>query len=500
MSIGLATLNDSARYTAFWLQKETNKVPWWFRSLFFPYYAWQKGENYIRSRQNAKKAPINIAPNLFISPTIHITEEMMAEHKIEAMLDISNPLNVASWFNNNENIDYLSIAFSDTNQNDLLKSLRWLHQQVSQEKNCLIYADDNTAAVLLCAYWLATNNVKSSTLAIKEFKQHSTALNLSEQQQRWLDTLAKNKKLALKQTAYLIANPVAGRGNWPEIKPEIIEQLSAFFDLHIRETTKEISAETIAEQAVEHSADLLIAGGGDGTIKEVATVAIKHNISIALMPLGTANSLTHALQGSVAKLSPISNACNHIIEGVDTSIDVGKCNDETFLLLCGLGIEHKMVSAADRNKKNDSGVLAYLQGFTESVMNHQATDLVITIDEQPEKAVSIASFVVANAAPFTTMLAQGNGAPNFADGKLDLTWINAQPDNAIPFSSLADLAQASFTSTNLGDSVQHSQGKQVKIASEQGIDYIIDGEIRHAKALNIYIKPQALSILMRPDE
>ncbi|OKY26788.1 diacylglycerol kinase family protein [Thalassotalea sp. PP2-459] len=500
MSIGLATLNDSARYTAFWLKKETNKVPWWFRSLFFPYYAWQKGETYIRTRKNIRKEPIKITSNLFISPTIHMTKEAMEKHNIDAMLDLSNPLNVTSWFNKDENIDYLSISFTHLKQNDLLRSLRWLHKQITQQKNCLIYCDDNSAAVVLSAYFLATNKVKFSALAMKEFKKQYPSLKLTEQQTQWLDQLSRNKSLALKQKAWLIANPVAGRGSWPEVKPDIVEQLSPFFDLHIHETTEEKIAESIAKQAITESVDLLIAGGGDGTIKEVATIAIEHNTSIALMPLGTANSLVHALQGSVAKLSPISNACKHIIEGVDTLIDTGKCNNETFLLLCGLGIEHKMVSAADRNKKNDSGALAYLQGFTESVINHQAKGLTVTIDEQPAKTVSIASLVVANAAPFTTMLAQGNGEPNFADGKLDLTWINALPDNTIPLASLADLAQSTLTDTHIGDNVQHSQGKQVIITADEPIDYIIDGETRQASALDIYIKPQALSIVMCADE
>lgn len=60
-------------------------------------------------------------------------------------------------------------------------------------------------------------------------------------------------------------------------------------------TTLDINARQLALNAVARGATLIIAGGGDGTIEEVATALIHTPATLGILPLGTMNNLARAL-------------------------------------------------------------------------------------------------------------------------------------------------------------------------------------------------------------
>lgn len=79
--------------------------------------------------------------------------------------------------------------------------------------------------------------------------------------------------------------------------------------------------------------------------------------------MGTANALAHVLMGITSKFIPVEQACDLIIDGQTSIIDTAYCNNELVLLLAGIGFEQSMIEKADRESKNKSGQLAYLNGF-----------------------------------------------------------------------------------------------------------------------------------------
>ncbi len=106
------------------------------------------------------------------------------------------------------------------------------------------------------------------------------------------------------------------------------------------------------------------------------------------------------------------------------------------LLLVGLGFEHKMIQKADRDTKNDMGQLAYLTGLWEAIDENQSLSICMQLDDGETHTVDTTSLVVANAAPFTSVLAQGNGEPIINDGLLDITWIDASDSSSPPLLSI----------------------------------------------------------------
>ena len=111
--------------------------------------------------------------------------------------------------------------------------------------------------------------------------------------------------------------------------------------------------------------------------------------------------------------------------------------------------------------------------------------------------ITTSSFVVANAAPFTTLLAQGGGQPNHSDGLLDINWLIPNKENSTTVLSIAELMFSSITQSHLAINSQHTNAKKVEISSENGIKYVIDGEVKTADRLVIEIQPASLNVISK---
>ncbi|MCI5163647.1 MAG: hypothetical protein D3917_16855, partial [Candidatus Electrothrix sp. AX5] len=249
------------------------------------------------------------------------------------------------------------------------------------------------------------------------------------------------------------------------------------------------------EEAVAAAPSTVIACGGDGTVSEVAGTVVNTDIKLGIIPMGTTNALCHVLMGIKVKFLPVEVACSYIIAGHTRVIDTARCNGRLVLLLVGLGFEQKMIEAAGRQEKNEYGQLAYLMGLWQAVQQNDLLKMTITIDEGEPFTLESNSLVVANAAPLTTILAQGKGEPDFLDGLLDVTWIDADVGSGISgIMGLLELAIAGMLSVNPSLSVNHVQAQHVQISVEPPNNYVIDGEVYPPDDLDISILPKSLSV------
>jgi YegS/Rv2252/BmrU family lipid kinase len=310
----------------------------------------------------------------------------------------------------------------------------------------------------------------------------------------------QQQQITIHKQAWLIVNPVSGGGKWSDEADHIKQTLSRYFQLKVLYTAKDKSAVQLAEQAKAQGADIIIACGGDGTVNEVASVLVGSDIYLGIIPMGTTNALSHTLFGATSKLIPVSQALDILIQGHHQRIDTAMCNDTIMLLLVGLGFEHKMIQKADRDTKNDMGQLAYLTGLWEAIDENQSLSICMQLDDGETHTVNTTSLVVANAAPFTSVLAQGNGEPIINDGLLDITWIDASDSSSPPLLSMTELLIAGLTGgrdQNAANSaIHHQQAKKVYLTTDKQCQYVIDGELFEADDMRIEVKPKSLSVMI----
>src|SRR4051812_5331966 len=111
----------------------------------------------------------------------------------------------------------------------------------------------------------------------------------------------------------LIHNPKAG--DREHSKKQLIASLAAFGHHIFYQSSKKRDW----KKAFKKPADLVIAAGGDGTVRKIACCLMDSGVPLSILPLGTANNLARSL-GFTA---PSDEIIAHLGRGKSKPFDVG---------------------------------------------------------------------------------------------------------------------------------------------------------------------------------
>lgn len=303
------------------------------------------------------------------------------------------------------------------------------------------------------------------------------------------------------RSACLIFNPVSGQGDWEADLETIRSLLEPEIELDIQLTTPEIDAGQLASDAVARGVENIIASGGDGTLSAVVGALVETDIPLGVISRGTANAFANALGIPIA----IEAACEAILAGVTRSVDTARCNDLPMVLLAGIGFEAETVEDANREEKKRWGTLAYIL----SGMRHlQELENFTAEIETDEKIVTVtaAAVTIANAAPPTSILAQGPAEIVVDDGLLDVT-IVAPSNQTGAIASAYHLLQTASQDKAVGrDDIGYLRAKRVKVSAEPPQKVVLDGEMIGTTPIVVECVPNSLTVFVpttqaeKPDE
>lgn len=292
------------------------------------------------------------------------------------------------------------------------------------------------------------------------------------------------------RVGHLIFNPVAGQGN-PDNELALIRRiLEPQVQLKVIFTESDFNPAEKAEAAIAEGADLIIASGGDGTVSAVASMVMQTDIPLGVIPRGTANAFAVALGIPIN----IRDACETILAGNTQVIDVARCNGKTAILLAGIGFEAEFVEKASREMKNRFGPLAYILAGVQQFGEAKNFEATIEIDEKVSE-VTTSAITIANAAPPTSVLAQGFGHVLYDDGLLDVT-IAAAESRLQSFNMLTSLfASALVNAPTNRDDILRLRASHIKVTTEPPQKVVLDGEIIGTTPVEIECLPAALTVL-----
>lgn len=297
--------------------------------------------------------------------------------------------------------------------------------------------------------------------------------------------------MTLKRSACLIFNPVAGQSDPEQDLLEIRSLLETEIDLDIRLTTPEVDASQLAQEAVERGAQMIIASGGDGTLSAAAAAVVRTNIPLGVISRGTANAFASALTIP----DTIEDACQTILEGRTKVVDAALCNGKPMVLLAGVGFEAEMVAKADRETKKRLGTLAYILAGVQELQEFETFETQIETDEKVI-TVTAGAVTIANAAPPTSILAQGPAGIIYDDGLLDLTVV-APATRAGAIASAYHLLQTAFQgSAAERDDIGYLRAQRIKVTTNPPQKVVLDGEIIGRTPIDVECIPGGLTIFV----
>lgn len=102
--------------------------------------------------------------------------------------------------------------------------------------------------------------------------------------------------------------------------------------------------------------DMVVAGGGDGTIRLCLEGILQTKLKLGILPLGTANNLARNLGIPL----DLKAACDIIAKENPVAVDVAYVNDIPFFNVAGLGLSVRINKDLPRDLKKRFGVFAYV--------------------------------------------------------------------------------------------------------------------------------------------
>ena len=115
--------------------------------------------------------------------------------------------------------------------------------------------------------------------------------------------------------------------------------------IHLARSGEEI--DRLAQQAASGDADIVVAGGGDGTLNSVASAVVDTNKVLGVLPLGTLNHFAKDMQIPLA----LDQAIKTIAHGTTVRVDVGQFNGRIFLNNSSLGLYPSIVRERQKQER-----------------------------------------------------------------------------------------------------------------------------------------------------
>lgn len=139
----------------------------------------------------------------------------------------------------------------------------------------------------------------------------------------------------------VIVNPASGKkAGFITTNAAGVEEVRAALEANnieadIVQTEYPNHATRLAREAVKAGYQVIIACGGDGTIAEVATALIKKDVTLGILPIGSANNVARMMHVPF----DLNEAAKLLRLGEVRRVDVGRCNGQYFLETAGVGLD-----------------------------------------------------------------------------------------------------------------------------------------------------------------
>lgn len=258
------------------------------------------------------------------------------------------------------------------------------------------------------------------------------------------------------------------------------------------QTTVEDPGGGQARSALAADADMVLACGGDGTVRHVAQVLAGSGTPLGLVPTGSANLLARNL---AIVLDDPAKATRIALSGKNRAVDVGRviiddrAEEQVFMVMAGVGFDAAIMAGAPHELKARLGSLAYFVSGMRALSAPRAS-ITLAVDGRIDPPRRVRTVVVGNCGKLLAGLVLMPAA-KVDDGLLDVVAIG--PRGILGW--LAVTARVLGRRRHGHRIVQHWQGRTIIINAEAPQQAQLDGDsVGEVRALRTRVDPGALLV------
>lgn len=251
----------------------------------------------------------------------------------------------------------------------------------------------------------------------------------------------------------------------------------------------------MTERALEQGADVVIAAGGDGTVRAVADVLAGTETALGVLPLGTGNLFARNIGLPFSRLETcVDEAIHGMSRRVDT-LDLtleradGSRAQETSLVIAGGGLDAEVMGDTREALKQRAGWLAYGEAGLRHVTG-KPRSITVTLDDGEPETYRVRSVLMANCGSLQAGMVLVPSA-RFDDGKLDAVLFT--PRHVVDWAKIITKTVARFKADIPVMKVRQAEHTVVSMA--EPMPFQIDGDaVGEVVRVETRVRPASLLV------
>ncbi len=276
------------------------------------------------------------------------------------------------------------------------------------------------------------------------------------------------------------------------------------------ETSEDDPGQGATSEALDRGCTIIVAAGGDGTVRTVAERlggSGSSEADLGIVPLGTGNLLARNLG------VPLGNpraAFERVLSGEPAPLDLGEVRltladgheeRQGFVVMVGFGIDAQMIAETDDELKAKAGWLAYVESLGRAAAGTEVVEFELTLDDGDAQREEAHTLLIANCGSLqggVTLLP--DAVPD--DGELDLlvlraadagAWIDTMR-NMMWDNGIKRLVTGADTAESSG-STGHLRARKVRVDLPEALPFEVDGDdVGEVASFEVEVLPAALRV------
>lgn len=280
----------------------------------------------------------------------------------------------------------------------------------------------------------------------------------------------------------------------------------------IYETTAEDPGWSMAVQAMRDGAEVVLAAGGDGTVKKVAGALAEsvaesatdpasrpqagtRSVCLGVVPMGTGNLFArniglpyHDLEACIDEALCGPSSPVDIVDLTLTAPDGGTVQEHS-LVIAGAGMDAEVMNSTRDVLKERAGWLAYGASGARHLMGHRHP-VTVSVDGEPARSHKVRSVLLANCGSLQAGMVLVPSA-RFDDGRLDTVLFT--PRHLWDWTRI--IAKTVTRSQAELPVMQVRQGRRTVLTSAESMPFQIDGDpLGEVIRVEARIRPAAVQV------
>ena len=275
-----------------------------------------------------------------------------------------------------------------------------------------------------------------------------------------------------------------GRRHWPGLSARLAAAglpVQAAFAIH-----DPAQLPDILTRALEPAPDLLLFGGGDGSLTAAAARLAYCDTALGVLPLGTTNNFARGL----GMPTSLGGAIAALASGKVADVDLAKAGEDLFANMASIGLSVQVAQAVPHRLKRVLGRGAYTLTAARRLPGHQAFKATLIIDGA-EQVVWTHQLNVANGGYHAGRRIARDASVDdrllvvYRLGDAGRLHVTGQTVRQVMVGPRRPLADGPYVMT-----------REVWVDTDPPLALDLDGEVRGTTPVRITLLPQALRVLV----